>query len=207
MNNYIIYDDCCIDLDDTTSFSKLDRSELLAILNRKIRFGGQYSKANSVLSHTYMCMTQCHTDRMRDLMFMHDMHEAIIGDIVTPVKRLLVNKDKIEPIDNALYNLFGVEKPDAIERMTIRSIDYTSYMYEVFLLGGYEMVDWYFKADYNCRAISEELMRIKLMAIKESILRFKDNVTFFNIAKSIKYSENRFKLKSPALLNLNIDIH
>ena len=117
-------------------------------LSNICRFNGHSSRFFSVAQH---CLIVSHllmqeTTRLMLLGLLHDAHEAYIGDMPTPVKRLLnviIQGDEFEnalsivksSLDNAIYERFQIELPTEAESSIIKTADNSSLVMEAKELG------------------------------------------------------------------------
>jgi len=82
-----LFSGCCVDLSnlDASQVSILDVAHSLAHI---CRFTGHSRKFYSVAEHSVIGSYQCEPEAAYD-MLMHDVTEALIGDVSTPLKSLL----------------------------------------------------------------------------------------------------------------------
>jgi hypothetical protein len=77
------------------------------VLSRICRFGGRGPRFYSVAEHTVLCdniaIRLNYTLEQRRSVFLHDVPEAIVGDVTTPLKRQLRDFAPIEEITAAAY--------------------------------------------------------------------------------------------------------
>ncbi|HZS75932.1 MAG TPA: HD domain-containing protein [Ktedonobacteraceae bacterium] len=68
-------------------------------------------------------------DRLVTLALMHDVHEAVIGDILPFFKTAAV-KQAIDSIQNDILNAFGIEEDQQLSQ-EIKLLDLISFLYEI----------------------------------------------------------------------------
>ena len=130
----------CVTVDD------IDFVEAARTLARIPRYGGQSDEPFSVLQHLLLCDSiasylEFNDPELRLRIILHDVHEYIIGDFPSPLKRLLDEKSggfikELErSIDVAVHAAAGLteEPPEValISKRIIKQIDHLALFYEV----------------------------------------------------------------------------
>ena len=127
-------------LDDPKAPFSVDRTELAASLGRITRYAGSYPI--SVLHHS-LAVAELVAQRNGSLSaylyaLLHDAHEAIVGDVPTPVLRL-IDSDELEALktrlDSQILKAFGC-RPSLQDRQIVATADHDIFLYEVFHLIG-----------------------------------------------------------------------
>lgn len=97
-------------------------------LSRQCRFGGHTKKFYSVAEHSMQCLEMAlfeynHLPYLPLKVLLHDAHEFILGDVPTPLKKLLTEYEYIaQRLQNTIHYRFGVKiTPD--EEKAIKEID------------------------------------------------------------------------------------
>lgn len=97
-------------------------------LSRAGRFGGFTSEFYSVASHTSLCirlagLMEASGDQMKAVA-LHDFHEAYLGDIPTPIKKVMTGwQEIVRNLDAAIGERFGVD-PDGFESDFTNQVDH-----------------------------------------------------------------------------------
>lgn len=129
-----------------TAFSAEVVSECLAKINR---YNGRTPEPWSVASHSVLVTMLCRPEH-RALALLHDAHEAIIGDLVTPAAELICSKS--EPVagnivanalaqtkldlDRQIFGSWGISfTPD--DAIAVKHADYLAYRAEVAVFFGH----------------------------------------------------------------------
>lgn len=82
-------------------------SDLLVPIAEISRYNFHLSSHYSVAEHCYLCSFRCSNPLYA---LLHDLSEAIIGDMPAPVKRFCPDYKKIETtIENWIYRVFGLD--------------------------------------------------------------------------------------------------
>ena len=89
--------------------------------------GAAYSIAHHSLAAFLLAQEIGHRPRLQALVALHDFHEAIIGDIITPVATLVADKERLGALkwllDTAIYEAAGLAARSLPESIFIERID------------------------------------------------------------------------------------
>jgi hypothetical protein len=112
--------------------------------SNQCRFGGHVKQFYSVAEHSLLC---AHLARDLDIekqrsIFLHDAHEAYLGDIPTPIKRMLSGFTEIVDLfDQALVKRFDLEA--GFDFSELKAIDHLALSIEAKDLMPYNKANWY----------------------------------------------------------------
>ena len=128
-----------------TAFSAETVSECLAKINR---YNGRTPEPWSVAAHSVLVAMLCRPEH-RALALLHDAHEAIIGDLVTPAAELICSKSqpvagnivanalaqtKLD-LDRQIFGAWGISwTPDDV--VAVKQADHLAYQAEVAMFFG-----------------------------------------------------------------------
>ncbi len=111
-------------------------SDIETSLNNQVRFGGHWKDMPplTVAQHSYLCLEMARMFEPDDYelhreVFMHDFEECYVGDIVTPVKRMLGSEWSkfLDPIKRAVrHSLFEEELIDPEMEIHVKAYDIAS---------------------------------------------------------------------------------
>lgn len=122
------------------------------------RFNGHIEERYSVAQHSVYCSYKC-SNPMWGLM--HDAAEAYVGDIPTPLKRLLpCFSEKEEEIMAAIQKQFELGEPPADLKLVDRKMLATEASFFAHELIGISEVPY---ADINCEPWSESEAKIRFL--------------------------------------------
>lgn len=118
MNNFVtLHDGTEVDLDNP-DLTGVDITSLAIQLYRQLRYNGATTRPYCVLEHSVRGARALVADggassRTAARHFLlHDMHEAVMGDIAAPVARVIgAVGDLKERLDAAVYRLFRMDRP------------------------------------------------------------------------------------------------
>lgn len=112
--------------------------------SNQCRFGGHVKYFYSVAEHSLLC---AHLARDLDIekqrsIFLHDAHEAYLGDIPTPIKRMLTGfSEIIDVFDRALVKRFNLKV--GFDFPELKEIDHLALSIEAKDLMAYNKDNWY----------------------------------------------------------------
>lgn len=113
-------------------------------LSHQCRFGGHVSHFYSVAEHSLLCSylsDDLDLEQKRSI-FLHDAHEAYLGDIPTPIKRMLSDLNKIvEGFDRAIVERFNLEA--GFNFSELKEIDHLALSIEAKELMVYREENWH----------------------------------------------------------------
>jgi hypothetical protein len=126
-----------VDPDPTTIFF----SDIVDTLDKTYRHGGQAVSKVSVLHHIGLGVRILRAigadPRQIQLWLMHDLHEYVIGEIITPMKRaihLVAGNDIVGQIerrvDTVLFQIAGIDLPTEAEHDAIKMVDRATCLWE-----------------------------------------------------------------------------
>jgi hypothetical protein len=112
--------------------------DIVSLLGRTRRFGGNANLDWSVLSHSMLCAMlwlQTYGPEGVEHALMHDAHEAYLGDIPTPVKNLL-GRDAFEKVagkvDMRIYEMLSCGTPDSDSKRRVKYVDSAALFIEAY---------------------------------------------------------------------------
>lgn len=104
-------------------------------LSMVTRFGGAGLRRYSVLQHS-LVVARLATADIRRIALLHDAAEAYMGDITSPLKRLLTGCAEIEKrVLGAIYDALAVRPPTEPDANKIRELDRRTLSAEARLVG------------------------------------------------------------------------
>lgn len=142
--------------------SDIDFRDISRSLKNTKRFNGMGAHGVTVAEHSvfvYLLSLMgagfIKSRRMSTLCLMHDMHEAYIGDTVSPVKHELGNPaaDLEVLIDECIYSVAKIFSPIPYEKKHVKHIDMLAYFFEANYLEGLDIDDSVL-SDEDVRTIS-----------------------------------------------------
>ncbi|PID32092.1 metal-dependent phosphohydrolase [Candidatus Saccharibacteria bacterium] len=121
-----------LDLEDPSG-TVIELEDVACALSRICRFAGHSSQFYSVAQHAVLVSGIVNSIGRSDLRFLalhHDSHEAYIGDISSPLKRLLAERNELETLrgitnslDVAIRSRFGIPDPSDEDACTVKYAD------------------------------------------------------------------------------------
>lgn len=139
--------------------------DIAEALGKLCRFGGRCNRYYSVAEHLCLCDDIAKGDNrdieFRRTCFMHDAHEAYIGDWPSPLKALMNEQAKAvlaaleSNIDHAIVKRFDLK--NNFKSQAIKEIDYSVMMAEKRELFDDDGVLWYGELDRPHRVINVKL--------------------------------------------------
>ena len=127
---------------ETFAPSDVDMGDICRGLAYQCRFNGHCDKFYSVAEHSIRVAAGLGEvgSRLWCLGLLHDAHEAYIGDVVTPVKRVLLDfNESWRRLENrtqsVIYTALGIRPPSDSERQLVRESDHSCLMWEKSKLG------------------------------------------------------------------------
>jgi uncharacterized protein len=123
------------------SADDIDLTDIAIHLARIPRFNGATRYCYSVAQHSILVSILCQSNRAAARWaILHDAHEAYLGDLTTPMKRLLFGRDGqhlwasiVDRFDDAIGERFGVHRSPVIEEQ-IKIVDRLALSIESFRL-------------------------------------------------------------------------
>lgn len=108
---------------------EFDIEEIATSLSNICRYTGHVNRFYSVAEHSVL-VSRLVPDRLRLAALLHDASEAYVGDVSSPLKKLLPEYKQIEVnVQKALAKSFGLEE-DAFEHKDIHEADKRMYWQE-----------------------------------------------------------------------------
>lgn len=112
--------------------------------SNQCRFGGHVKYFYSVAEHSLLCAylaRDLEIEKQRSI-FLHDAHEAYLGDIPTPIKRMLSGFSEIVDVfDQAIINRFNLNA--GFDFSELKEIDHLALSIEAKDLMAYNKSNWY----------------------------------------------------------------
>jgi hypothetical protein len=110
--------------------TEIDVTDILTALRRVKRYCGAIDV--SVLQHTCICIRLSETKRLRELMAVHDMSEAYIPDLPSPLKHMLPEYKVVEELwSRHIHRSLGVQWPDDDEKRQMKVHDEAAALIEM----------------------------------------------------------------------------
>ncbi len=110
--------------------TEIDLEDILTSLARTRRYCGAIDV--TVLQHTCICISLADTPRMKELMALHDMSEAYLGELPSPFKKMLPEYKVFEELwSNHIHRSLGVALPGVEESTLMKHIDETAALIEL----------------------------------------------------------------------------
>lgn len=107
---------------------QIDLADIASALSHVCRFAGHVKRFYSVAEHACLVhdlVKEAGYPELALAALHHDSHEAYIGDVPTPLKRLMgeAYEELRERIDTVLAQWLGLEGPEAFSHPAIRAAD------------------------------------------------------------------------------------
>lgn len=137
----------------------IDFAEIALVLSRFPRFGGHTKLPINVAQHTLAVADVCYqwryNSRVQSYAYLHDAHEAYIGDIITPLNQAITAltytqtsfsynaiKEIKQRIDRVIYQAAFVEPPSEEIRAIVKEADLAVLWFEKEHFMGKEPEGW-----------------------------------------------------------------
>lgn len=164
--------------------------DIFLSLPRINRFIGHSSRAYSVGEHTLFCYKMAnmlgYSTRERLLTFIHDFTEAYVGDVASPLKRLLPDFEKIEKeVELAICDYIGIEPPTEEEYIKVKRIDLTMLAVEMRDLTLHDYTNFIGEYTY-LEMLDEDCFNLKEINFDENTIRTFLRTLFNDLMEDIR---------------------
>jgi len=150
-------------------------------LSQICRYNGHCPQFYSVAEHSYHCSEMCTDPKDALVMLLHDAAEAYVGDLPSPLKRLLPDYQKIEhDIFDAILHAFKIDWD--IDANMMKSLDRTMYAIERNSFQGYNPQDSY----GNANSESVKLWQGNLYYWNQDLADWRFRSKFYQLREDVK---------------------